>query len=138
MADRQIANGTILKVDHDSDTVFTTIACGKEATPPGEERNEADGTCFEDTTEQMLPGIEAASVYTFLQVWDPTDTNHLIIDTLYTSKAIVNWQIIYPFATPITEQFAGRVIGKSPEKLDNASVISRTVRIRRTGAITRT
>lgn len=137
MADRQIGLGTIVKVDHDSDTTFTTVGCVKEATPPGQEREEADGTCFDDTVKQMLPGIETESEFPFMQVWDPTDTNHLIIDTLYASKAAVNWQIIYPFETPITEQFAGRVIGISPEKIDNGSVISRTVRVRRTGTISR-
>lgn len=137
MADRQIGLGTIVKVDHDADTVYTTIGCIKEATPPAEEREEADGTCFEDTVKQMLTGIETESEFNFLQVWDPTDTNHLIIDTLYSSKTAVNWQLIYPFDTPITETFAGKVIGKSPEKIDNGSVISRTVRVRRTGTISR-
>lgn len=138
MADRQIGNGTLVKVDHDSDTNFTTVACVNQTTPPGQERAEADATCFEDTVEQMLTGIETASEFVFRQVWDPTDTNHLIIDTLYTSKAEVNWQLVLPFATPITMQFSGVVIGKSPEVIENSSVISRNVRIRRKGAITTT
>jgi hypothetical protein len=137
MADRQIGLGTIVKVDHDADTTYTTIACAKEATPPNQVRVEVDATCFEDTVVQMLPGIEDESEFSFLQVWDPTDTNHLIIDALFTSKTAVNWQVIYPFATPITEIFAGRVVGLTPETISNDSVISRTVMVRRTGSISR-
>lgn len=134
--DKQIGLGTLVKVDHDDDTTFTTVACVRNLTPPGRNKNQADATCITDTLEVMLNGVEAASEFTFQQFWDPTDTNCTMIDTLLTNNTEVDWQIVFPFATPITAAFSGHVKSTVPDQVDNGTVISRVVTVQRDSAIT--
>ena len=135
MADKSIGLGTLVKVDHDADTVFTTVSCIRNVTPAGRSKNQADATCIEDTLEQTLSGLEAASDMPFEQFWDPTDTLCTMIDTLLDNDTVVNWQVVFPFATPIMAAFSGRVIATTPSQIDNNTVISRTVMVRRDSAI---
>lgn len=135
-ADFAIGLGTLVKVDHDGDTSFDTISAIPELTPPGQEREEVDITVLEDTMEQMRAGIDRATTFEFMLRWDPTDTNHAIISTLYGSKAIVNWQIVLPFETPITGAFAGYVSAIRPEKVEKGQPIRCNVTVRRTGPVT--
>lgn len=134
--DKQIGLGTLVKVDHDADTVFTTVACVRNLTPPKRSKNQADATCIDDTLEKTLSGLEAASDFAFEQFWDPTDSNCTMIDTLLTNNTEVNWQLVFPFGTPITAAFSGRVIDTTPSQVDNNTVIARSVMVRRDSAIT--
>lgn len=137
MADRILGLGTLVKVDHDADASYTTVGLIKETTPPPRMREAVDATVLEDTLEALEPGLESAGEFTFMQVWDPTDTNHTMIDTLFANKTKVNWRVEFAAASPaITGTFAGWVKGLGPEKTDTKSVVSRTVTVQRTGAIT--
>lgn len=134
--DKQIGLGTLITVDHDADTVFTTVACVRNLTPPGRSKNQADATCIDDPLEKTLSGLEASSDFPFEQFWDPTDSNCAIIDTLLDNDTQVNWKIVFPFDTPITAAFSGRVIATTPSQVDNNTVIARSVMVRRDSAIT--
>jgi hypothetical protein len=136
MANEAIGLGAIVKVDDDKDTTFTTVGCIPEFTPPGNEREEVEMTCLEDTLEDWQAGIDKADEFEFMQIWDPLDTNHKIIDTLYAAKTSVPWQCILPFGTPVTGAFEGYVSKIKPEKVEKNQPIRRTVTVRRKTGIT--
>jgi predicted secreted protein len=138
MATKQIGLGTIVKVDEDdSGSGFTTVTVVMDATPPKRERETVDCTSLDDTLQTYAPGIEKHSEFTFTQYWHPTDTQHASIDTLFGSKALVLWQVVYPFASSITDQFEGWVSALEPQTIKHNEHITRKVTIQRTGAITR-
>lgn len=136
--DKQIGLGTLVQVDHDEDTNFTTVACVRTLTPPPRSSNQADATCIDDPLEIFLNGVETASDFPVGQFWDPTDPNCQIIDTLKDSGANVPWRIVYPFGTPITQAFSGRVISIVPDEVNNGATISRMFTVRRSTPITYT
>lgn len=139
MATKQIGLGTIVKVDEDdSGSTFTTCTVVVDVSPPSRVRAGVDQTSLDDTLETEAPGIEQKSEFKFKQFWHPTDTQHASIDTLFDSKAQVIWNIVYPFATPITDQFEGWVSGLEPETITAGGMIMRTVTVKRMTAITRT
>jgi len=134
---KQLALGSLVKVDHDADTVYTTVGLTRTITPPGRSRVNVDGTVLADTLKTNEPGVEDFSEFSFMQLWHPNDTNHELIDTLFGAKTKVNWQVLYG-ATPVsTDQFAGYVSQLGNEALEIDGVISRVVTVQRTGAITR-
>lgn len=135
MATKQIGLGTVIKVDEAADTSFTTVTVIIDATPPPRQRVRIDVTALDDTLATDEMGIEDKSDFVFNQYWHPGDTNHEIIDTLFNSKAAVNWQIVYPFSSTETRQFAGKVAGMVPGQITGNGTIQRQVTIHRTGAI---
>lgn len=133
---KQIGYGTLVKVDHAANGTYVTIGCTRSAKLPDRMSEKVDATCLTDVVEQFLPGIETDSECEIDHIWDPTNANHQIIETLKDSKAVVNWQIVLPFATPVTATFAGFVLGYTTEPIQRNNVIARTVKVQRTGAIT--
>lgn len=139
MATKQIGLGTLIKVDEDdSGSVFTTCTIVMDVTPAARKRARINKTSLDDTLATFAAGIEEHSEFTFMQYWHPTDTQHASIDTLFGSKAEVIWQIVYPFSTPITDQFDGWVSDLEPQQINVDGMIMRRVTIQRTTAITRT
>lgn len=137
MADKNLALGSLVKVDHDADTNYTTVGLTRTITPPGRSRVNVDGTVLAETLQTNEPGIEAFSTFQFLQLWDPGDTNHEILDTLFGNKTKVNWQVLYGSAPVATDTFQGYVSDLAPETLEVAGIMARVVTVQRTGAITR-
>lgn len=138
MATKQIGLGTLVKVDEDdSGSTFTTCTVVMEVTPPARTRAKIDVTSLDDTLATNAAGIEEHSEFKFKQYWHPTDTQHASIDTLFGAKTAVIWNIVYPFASAITDSFEGWVSGMEPEAISPSGMITRTVTIQRTTAITR-
>lgn len=137
MATKKVALGSLVKVA-ETGSAFTTIGLTRTITPPARIRAKVDGTVLADTLATNEPGIEEHSEFEVLQFWEPGDTNHEIIDTLFGSSAKVDWQVVYPFDTPVTDEFEGWVSDMEPEPLEVGNIIGRMFKIQRTGAITRT
>ena len=140
MADtKTIGKGTLVKLDPvNGGVTFVAVGCIRETTPPGRERNTAEGTCITDDLEIELPGNEAVSEFTFMQFWAPGETNDEIIDTLFGSKVSGEWQVTYPLATPVVDVFSGFVKEIGPEQIVSNEVLSRSVTVSRDSAIVRT
>lgn len=139
MATKQIGLGTLVKVDENDDgTSHTTVTIVMDATPPARKRARIGKTSLDDTLATFAAGIEQESEFQFTQYWHPTDTQHASIDTLFGSKAEVEWQVVYPFATPITDEFEGWVSDLEPQQIAVDGMITRRVTIQRTTATTRT
>lgn len=136
-AERNLALGSLVKVDATGGGSFSLVGLTRQVTPPPRERERIDGTVLSDELQVDLLGQEAKSDFTFTQLWHPGDTDHEKIDTLFDSKDEVDWQIIYPPSVNITDTFAGRVAAIAPEALEASGVISRQVTVHRTGAIAR-
>ena len=137
-ASKQLALGSLVKVDHNDDTVFTTVGLTRTITPPGRARVNVDGTVLADTLKTYEPGVEDFSEFQFMQLWHPNDsTNHELIDTLFANKTKVDWQVVYGATPTATDTFEGYVSNLAPETLEIDGVIARAVTVQRTGAITR-
>lgn len=135
---RVVASGSVVKVDHDNDTVYTTVGCVQNATPPGRVRAMGDSTCFEDTLEQMEVGIEEASEFAFTVIWEPGESTWNMLDALFTAKTTRNWQFVTVHATPRTQTFSGVVKQLSPAQADSKTVYTAQCVVQRKGAITTT
>lgn len=139
MASKQVALGTILKVDDDdSGATFTTITLAMDATPPARKRERIPTAALSDTLQTNSAGIELASEFSFNQYWHPGDTMHQMIDTLFGSKASVIWNIVTPHGTPVTDSFEGWVSDMEPSVLTVDGMYMRKVTVQRDTAITRT
>ena len=139
MANKQVGLGTLVKVDEDDNgTTHTTLTVVMDATPPPRTRQRVDQTSLDDTLATDAPGIEDKSDFVFTQYWHPGDTVHQHVDTLFGAKTIVEWQIVYPFGTPVTDEFEGWVASIEPQQIGVATMISRRVTVHRTSATTRT
>lgn len=139
MATKQVGLGTLVKVDENDDgSGHTTMTIVMDATPPARSRVLVDQTALDDTLQTYAPGIESFSEFKFNQYWHPGDTVHQHVDTLFGAKTIVEWQVVYPFATPVTDEFEGFVSAMTPGTIQHNGIISREVTVQRTGAITRT
>lgn len=138
MAEKTIALGTIVKCDSDDDDTFEVVGQIRSATPPGRTRERVAEDDLSDTLRTEAMGIEQASDFEFMQLWEPGDTEHEKMDTLFGSKDIVSWQCIYPVSTPVTDEFTGQVAALEPEQLVANNLIGRKVTVHRKSAITRT
>ena len=139
MADKQIGLGTLVKVDEDANgSGHTTVTLVMSTTPPGRSRENVDITAIDDTLMTYAPGQEQHSQFVFRQMWDPLDTVHEHMDTLFGSKAIVEWQVVYCGSGVATDEFEGYVSNLEPQEITANGRIERTVTIQRRGAITRT
>jgi len=138
MATKQIALGTILKTDHDSDTTFESMTLVSEITPPARAREEIEGKDLGDTLDVPLLGIEAPSRLEFNQFWHPGDTEHEKLDTLFANKTVFSAQIVTPHSTPVTDEATFQVVSLTPEQLTPSGAYKRGVVLLRTSAITRT
>lgn len=139
MATKQIGLGTLVKVDENDDgTSHTTLTIVMDATPPPRTRVRVDQVSLDDLLATDAPGIEDKSDFVFNQYWHPGDTVHQHVDTLFGAKTIVEWQCVYPFGTPVTDEFEGWVAAMEPSTITHNGIISRRVTVHRTSAITRT
>ena len=131
-----IGHGTLVKVDHDSNGSFTTVGCVRSLTPPPRSKEPIESTCMEDTIADYELAIEDGGDFVFQHATHPNDSTHVILQTLLTNGTEVNWQVYYgSYTTPITAQFAGKVISIAPENIDSKTLIADSVTVRRTGAI---
>jgi hypothetical protein len=138
MASKYIGLGTLFKVDENDDgTSHTTITLVITGTPPARKRERIDGTALADTLSTFEPGIEQHSEMMFTQFWEPGDTQHESIDTLFDAKTVVEWQIAYTTAG-VVDEFEGWVSDMEPEPIVHNGIFQRKVTIQRTSAITRT
>lgn len=138
MATKQIALGSILKTDHTLAATFVAHTLVDTITPPAREREEIEGKDLGDILDVPLIGIESPSRMEYTQFWQPGDTEHELLDTELDNNVEGDYQIVTPHATPVTDEFTGKVVRLAPEQLTPSGAFKRQVTILRTSAITRT
>lgn len=130
--------GTLVKADFT--VADTMVTCGyiTATSPPERSAKTVDGTTLADNREQMDPGIGEASEFTFEQFWLHNETNSALIDTAHsnaltrTSRYNLTWHVIYPQATPVTEEFTGWVKKIGPAQIVNNEYSKRTITVQTT------
>lgn len=134
---KQIALGTILEIDPAGGTTYAaqTLIAGLRA--HGRSRALIDGTALGDTYEEQLLGIEESDQLTFEQFWQPSDTNHELIDTAFDNKDEIAVRITHPHTGDPTEAFDAKVISITPAEAVPTGAVMRTVTLLRTGAVTK-
>lgn len=137
MASKYLGLGSVFSVDeNDSGSVFTAITLCVDGTPPARKRVRIDGTVLSETLSTYELGMEDFSEFTFTQLWDPLDTVHASIDTLFGAKTVVIWTITY--TSTEVDSFEGYVSAMEPQTLTKDGLNSRKVTVQRKTAITRT
>jgi hypothetical protein len=138
MAAKLLGLGTVTKVDEDGNTTgHTTVTLTVELTPPERSRALIDASTLGDSLATYAAGIEEHSSYTFTQYWEPGDTQHESLDTLFVSRNAVQWQIVYTSTPAKTDTFTGFISSLAPQAITINGLVTRVVTIQRTGAITR-
>lgn len=138
MPRKRLGHKAVVKLDG------TAIACLRNFTPPAKTREEVEATCFGDAIENYLdsdpPDVGMLSMEL---VWEPGDTNSELLDTLFdaTDPAdregafTIEWTMFSPL---VTDAFSGRILNLTPAQVESKTLMTRSVEIRLTTAITRT
>lgn len=143
MASKLLGLGTVVSVDeNDGGSGFTTCTLVLSCTPPNRKRARIDGTSLSDTLATYEGGIEEHSEFSFTQFWEPEDTQHASLDTLFASASLtagkVLWNIVYVASPGTTDSFEGWISDLEPQTITASGLVQRNVTIQRTSAITRT
>lgn len=134
---RQVGLGTLFKVDSTQGGTFVTHPLTDSITPPPRDRARIESLVHADTLNVPLLGVEETSEFSVTYYWHPGQTEHEKLDTLFGSKNEFDCQIVYPFATPVTDEFSVKCVNLSPEAITPTGAIKRTATLLRTTAITR-
>ncbi len=142
MATKTLGNGILLKYDEDGDDLsLTTIGEIINITPNSITCEDINVTTTDSTFEEFLPSeIDDLGEISFEQIWHANDSNHELVDTAFDNRDTAKdygWQIVYPYATPVNDDFNGYVKAMSPAVIGPKDVIKRTVTIKLTSAVTR-
>jgi len=139
MANTIIGYGSIVKLGSTAQGEVRTL------TPPPQTYERVAIDHLVSTLRSELQGIEDTSDFSFEQLWEPGDSNHALVDTDFADRTESSWSIVYPgvndgsggaLTATQTWTFNARVMSIEPAALENSSVVSRTVTLNRTGAIT--
>lgn len=115
----------------------TQIAMLRAITPPTFSREDVEATTLDDTVKYHLPSDPEDPGEVVLEMfWTSGETNDELLDTDFNARTIASWKIVY--ASPITRTatFSAWVKSLSPATIESNSVISRTITLRLTTAIT--
>lgn len=130
MASKYLGLGTLFKVDEDdSGATFTTITLCLDGTPPGRKRVRIDASTLTDTLSTYKMGMEDFSEFSFNQLWDPLDTQHVSLDTLFAAKTQVIFTITY--TSTEVDTFQGFVSELSPATVAKDGLLQRKVVVQR-------
>jgi hypothetical protein len=131
---KNIGHGTTFSRITSGPTQFTQV---RSITPPTFSREDVNATDLDNTVQYNLPSDpEDPGEVVIEMFWTSGDTNDELLDTSFNARTIESWKIVY--ASPITRTatVTGWVKSLSPAQIESASVISRTITIRLTTAIT--
>lgn len=131
MAAKNLGLGTVLTINS------VELTLGIDATPPAKKRALIDGSTLTDTLATYEPGIEEHSEYMFTHFWEPGDTMHEGIDTLFNNKTEVAITLAYADSGTTTETFNGIVSDLEPQTIQKDNLLMRKVTVQRTGSIGR-
>lgn len=137
-AEKQVAHGTLFKIDVAGNGTFETLTLTRELTPPPREREEVDGRELATEFDVPLLGIETKSSFPVNHFWHPGDTLHEKLDTAFEANTQFPVQIVTPHTVPVTDEFEVKVQKLEPAALQPNGTYQRTVTFLRCTDITRT
>lgn len=117
-ATQYAAIGTLLQRGNGaSPEVFTTIAAVSDISGPKRKTDTIDTTSHDTTTgyKSFIGSLKEGGEVTGKLFFDPNDSTHnatsLGLIDLQDSRAVINWQIVFPTSPSRKYTFAGLVIG---------------------------
>jgi hypothetical protein len=149
---KQIGLGSLFEMDPAGGSTYVAVSMVINLTPPGRERETADGGVLDEALDVPVQAREAASETRFLQFWEPGDTDHERLDTVFEGTGgagsqdvgdVATFRITYPHdgtatsSTAPIDTFSGWVKRLGPESVDASGTYRREVVIQRTTDITR-
>lgn len=115
----------------------TQITFLRAITPPAISREDVNATDLDATVQYNLPSDpEDPGEVTLEMFWTSGDTNDELLDTDFNARTISSWKITYASPISRTATFSAWVKSLSPITIESNSVISRTIVLRLTTAIT--
>ncbi len=138
MASKTKTQGTLLKIGDGAATeAFTTIGSIINIDGPGGDANIQDITDLESTAKEKGVGLVDNGEISAEMFWDYNDTQHAQLVTDQASGVSRNFQLYVPFGTPVTYDFAARIVSiRESYQPDDYMRANLTITI--DGAITRT
>lgn len=119
-----------------SSTTYVSIGCLKAATPPPEERETTDASCLGQTDPILQVGAKQPVEFEFTAAWDPGDTEHTNLQTIFDNKCNANWRLQNSDFTSSTGTFTGRIIALSPQPINRGDIVTRQIRVAMSSTIT--
>jgi len=135
---KQVAQGTLFKVDVADDSSFTTVPLVQEIEPPNRELEAIDAVVITEDFQVPEMGMEMPSEVAVSMLWHPGESLHEELDTAFDAKTEFPAQIVSPHGTPVTDEFNVQVKSMVPGPLTPSGMWTRRVVFQRTGDITRT
>jgi len=117
-------------------TSYTVIGCLKDATPPPETRETVDASCLGQTDPILQVGAKQPVEFEFTAAWDPGDSEHTSLSTLFDNKCNANWKIQNSEFTSSTGAFTGRIIAMSPQVINRGNIVTRQIRVATSSVVT--
>ena len=89
--------GTILSLDESGGTTYTPVSNIANVTPPSPgERTQVSAPELDTCIDDPELGMKGPRTFAFTQYWEPGDTDHERLDTMYDANTMGGWQIEYP------------------------------------------
>ena len=115
----------------------TTMTALRSITPPAISREDVNATDLDATVQYNIPSDPEDPGEVVLEAfWTSGDSNDELWDTDFNARTIASWKIVYASPISRTATFSAWVKSLSPLPIESNSVISRTITLRLTTAIT--
>lgn len=115
----------------------TAITYVRSIQPPAFTREEVDATTLDDAVAYFIPGDpEDPGEVTIEMVWTSGDSNDELFDTDFAANTIASWKIAYAAPITRTATFSAWVKSLTPAQYESRTLITRTIVLRLTTAIT--
>ena len=140
MADKIIGYGTLVKLGSTAQGELRTV------TPPPRAYERVDVSDLDSVVMVSAAGVESESEFSYIQLWEPGDSNQELVTTEFEDRATSAWSVVFPgvnngdstLTATETWTFNARVMNLEPAEITLSDVVTRTVTMLRVGDITRT
>jgi hypothetical protein len=117
-------------------TNYANFGYLKSVTPPKEERETVDASNLDESEPIQQVGAKQPQEFSFTNAWDPGDDDHDHLQDAFDNKCNMSWRIMNTNWTSTAHTFTGRVIALEPGEIQRSGIITRSVRVARSSAIT--
>lgn len=128
------SQGILLKVNNSG---YQNIAQVVGITGPTSSWTFDDVTNLDSLAAEVLPIILQGGSVTFDLIWNGGDTQHAFIRAAHQAATKLDFNVVWPFTVPITDQFFAYV-GKFETKGEQGKAMRASCELMITGAVTST
>lgn len=138
MAKKTTGCGTILSLDESGGTTYTAVSNIANVTPATQSRVIVESPELDTCENNGDAGREEVKTMSFMQYWEPGDTDHERVDTMYANNTDGGWKIEYGHDYAVSQPaqtFNGKVQEMAPAQVVSEEVVQRSVTIVLTSSI---